>query len=83
MAHIIKWKTEPEKRHRSWSATIENTRIEIEELIEFEPTLKPSLRVLLKELFKKAKRLAEKEMGKTTTLTELSWQEVLNNEYNI
>lgn len=83
MAHIIKWKSEPERRSRSWVATIENARIEIEELSEFEPSLKPHVPNLVTELFGKAKRLAEKEMNKKTLLTELSWQEVFEDEYNL
>jgi len=81
MAHIIKWKSEPERRSRSWAATIENARIEIEELLELEPALNPSVPALLKELFEKAKRLSEKEMGKKTLLAELSWKEVFDDEY--
>ena len=83
MAHIMKWKTQPELRTRSWAATIENARIEIEELLEFEPSLKPSVPGLLRELFEKAKRLAEREMGQKTSLTELSWKEVFEEEYGL
>lgn len=83
MTHIIKWKLQPEERSRSWAGTIENARIEIEELLEFEPSLKPSVPDLLEELFKKAKRLAEKEMNREISLTGLSWKEVLEDEYNL
>ncbi|MDI6791755.1 MAG: DUF29 domain-containing protein [bacterium] len=83
MAHIIKWKTQPDQRSRSGAGTIENARIEIEELLEFEPSLKPSVSDLLKELFVKAKRLAETEITKKVSLRSLSWEEVLNDEYNL
>ena len=83
MEHILKWKTQPERRSQSWTATIENARVEIEELVELEPSLKPSVPKLLPELFDKARRLAEKEMNKRTTLGELSWQEVFEDEYSL
>src|SRR6266480_3382791 len=39
MAHIIKWKTQPEKRSRSWRQTIRNAREEIAESQEDTPSL--------------------------------------------
>lgn len=83
MAHIIKWHTQPDSRSRSWAATIENARIDIEDLLELEPSLRPSLPGLLKELFGKAKRSAEKEMAVKTSLTELSWEEVFEVDYTL
>lgn len=83
MAHIIKWKFQPERRSKSWAMTIENARIEIEDLLELEPSLKPSVPDLLHELFGKAKRLAEKEMDRAAPVTELSWQEVFEDEYEL
>lgn len=83
MAHIIKWYSQPERRSRSWIVTIENARLEIEELTELEPSLKPLLPNLLSELFPKAKRMAEKEMGITTVLASLSWSAVFDDEYDL
>jgi hypothetical protein len=83
MAHIIKWKTEPEQRSRSWAATIANARVEIDELLEFEPSLKPSVPDALEELFKKAKYVAEKEMNRKISVAALSWKEVFEDEYSL
>ena len=47
------------------------------------PKCNPSVPKLLRELFDKARRLAEKEMNKRTTLGELSWQEVFEDEYSL
>jgi hypothetical protein len=83
MAHVIKWHTRPDQRSRSWAATIENARIDIEELLELEPSLRPSVPGLLKELFEKAKRSAEKEMSAKTARTEISWHEVFEDDYTL
>ncbi len=83
MAHVLQWKTQPERRSQSWAVSIENARIEIEELLELEPSLQPFISGLLKELFLKAKRLAEKEMNSEVTLTELSWQECFEDDYTL
>ena len=37
----------------------------------------------LPELFGKAKRIAEKEMNRTTALTGLTWHEVFTNDYDL
>jgi len=83
MAHIIKWKTQPERRSRGWAVSIESARIEIEDLLDLEPSLKPKAPSLLTELFDKAKRLAEKEMGQKAEVTELTEAEVFEDEYDI
>ena len=81
MSHIIKWKTQAERRSRSWAASIESARIEIEDLLELEPSLKPKVPALLPELFGKAKRLAEKEMGRKAEINSLTEIEVFNEDY--
>ena len=83
MAHILKWQTQPERRSRSWMITIEDARIEIEELLEMEPSLHPVVPGLLVELFDKAKRIAEIEMGKSVLRTSLSWDEVFEATYTL
>jgi len=83
MAHIIKWKTQPESRSRSWAATIASARVEIAEMLESEPSLKPLIPAWLTDLFDKATYIAEKEMGVKTTLTGLSWQAVFDEEYGM
>jgi hypothetical protein len=83
MAHIIKWKTQPEGRSRSWAATMARARVEIAEMLESESSLKPLIPAWLTDLFDKATYIAGKEMGLKTALTELSWQEVFDEEYSL
>ena len=52
-------------------------------LLELEPGLKPSVPGLVEELFSKARRVAEKEMGQKTTLTGLTWGQVFEEEYDL
>lgn len=83
MSHIIKWKTQAERRSRSWAASIESARIEIEDLLDLEPSLKPKVTGLLTELFSKAKRLAETEMGQKAEIVNLTETEVFNEGYEV
>ncbi|MDM8566463.1 DUF29 domain-containing protein [Candidatus Halobeggiatoa sp. HSG11] len=81
MMHIIKWQIQPTHRSRSWLITIENARIEIEEILEEEPHLKPQLPKLWDKCFNAANRLAKKETGIKPTLEELTQKEVFQTEY--
>jgi hypothetical protein len=81
MTHIIKWQIQPERRSRSWLTTIENARIEIEEILEEEPHLKPQLPQLWDKCFNAANRLAQKETGIKSTLSQLTQAEVFQMEY--
>ena len=81
MMHIIKWKIEPQRRSRSWVVSIENARIEIADILEYEPYLKPKIPILWEKCFKRACRVAEKETGIRPGIEELSRKEVFEDEY--
>jgi hypothetical protein len=82
MAHIIKWKTQPEKRSRSWVATIYNARDEIRDIQEETPSLTDEM---IEEIWDKclqaAKREAEADMNQDSPISELTWKEVFEDEY--
>ena len=82
MAHIIKWKTQPEKRTRGWAATIYNAREEIRDIQEETPSLTDDvMREIWDRCFQAAKREAEAEMNQDASISDLSWQEVIEDEY--
>jgi hypothetical protein len=83
MMHVIKWQIQPEHRSRSWLITIENARIEIEEILEEEPHLKPQVSQLWNKCFNAANRLAKKETGIKPTLSELAQEDVFQTEYSL
>nr|VFK66759.1 MAG: protein of unknown function DUF29 [Candidatus Kentron sp. UNK]VFK69754.1 MAG: protein of unknown function DUF29 [Candidatus Kentron sp. UNK] len=82
MLHIIKWKSQPERRSRSWLASIEDAREEIADIQEETPSLDDDvIRGLWDKAFAMAKRNAQAEMHKRTHITALSWPEVFEEEY--
>ncbi|MFQ6040985.1 MAG: DUF29 domain-containing protein [Candidatus Poribacteria bacterium] len=81
MMHIIKWRIQPQHRSRSWLASISNARIEIDDLLEDEPSLKPKVSEIWDKCFTAAKQLAKDETGIEPTVDELSWEEVFEKEY--
>jgi len=83
MMHIIKWKIEPQRRSRSWLATIENARVEIDAILEDEPSLKRRIPELWEKCFKSALRVAEKETGIRPGVEGLSRKEVFEDEYSL
>ena len=82
MAHIIKWKTQPEKQSRSWVATIYNAREEIRDIQEETPSLTDDV---IEEIWEKclqaAKREAEADMNQDASVSKLSWEEVFEEVY--
>lgn len=83
MMHIIKWQIQPERRSRGWQSAISNARIEIEEILEEEPHLKPQLSQLWVKCFKAACQIAKDETGIKPTLSELSQEDVFQTEYSL
>jgi hypothetical protein len=83
MRHIIKWKTQPEKRTPSWVYSIESVRMEIQDLLADEPSLKSHMETLPEELFAKAKKLAEAEMNVKSYLAYITELKLFEAEYQL
>src|ERR1044072_5581814 len=84
MAHIIKWKTQPVKRSRSWVATIYNARDEIKDIQEETPSLtNDMIEEIWNKCLKAANREAEADMNQDSSVSELTWQEVFDDDYQI
>jgi hypothetical protein len=82
MKHIIKWKLQPERRSVSWAVSIVNARYEISKTQEYEPSITDEVICgMWERAFKQAKKEAELEMQKKSTIETLSWDEVFNESY--
>jgi hypothetical protein len=53
--HLIKWRFQPQRRSRSWRATVAVQRIEIREHLNESPGLKPSLQDVLAQAYDAAR----------------------------
>lgn len=62
IGHLLKWQYQPQRRSRSWLATIRIQRLDIAELLEDNPSLKPYLEEALQKAYPKGVELA---VGKT------------------
>ncbi len=83
MIDVIKWHTQPEKRSRSWIASIYNAREEITDIQEETPSLTDSvIRQMWEKSFRMAKRKAEGEMNRKVAISSLSWEEIFQAHYD-
>jgi len=82
MAHIIKWKQQRGRRSYGWVATIYNAREEIGDIQNETPSLTDDvIKTMWDACFLAATREAEGEMNEKSSVSELSWQEVFDDEY--
>ena len=84
MLHVIKWRTQPERRSLSWVASIEDARDEIADIREETPSLNErTVQELWTKAFVIAKRDAEAEMGRGTDIETLTWDDVFATAYSL
>ena len=84
MLHIIKWRTQPERRSPSWATSIADARDEIADIREETPSLNERvIRDLWGKAFVMAKRNAEAEMGRGAEIGQLTWEEVFDLDYRL
>ena len=61
--HLLKWRHQPGARSRSWSATIDEQRLQIEGILAESPSLRPSVAAMLGEAHAMARARAIAETG--------------------
>ena len=84
MAHIIKWQAQPERRSRSWRASINGARREIADIQYETPSLGRSvIESLWSDCFEAAKDEAEGEMDRPSPVASLSWAAVFEDVYEV
>ncbi len=82
MMHIIKWKSQEQKRSRSWRDTINNSKERIKRSQNKTSSLNNEfLKKNWDKTFEKAKKEAEKEMKEKSKIKNLTWREVFFNKY--
>jgi hypothetical protein len=68
LLHLLKWQFQPSQRSPSWSASIANARIEIEDILADSPSLKDYLPQVFDKAYANARTLAAKETGLAITV---------------
>ncbi len=63
LGHLLKWHYQPQKRSSSWFVTIRNERLDILELIEQNPSLKPYISEAITKGYEKGLGIFSDETG--------------------
>ena len=61
--HLLKWRFQPSARSRSWSATIEEQRLQIENILSESPSLQPLAGSMLPQAYAIARERGIAETG--------------------
>ncbi|MBW4551220.1 MAG: DUF29 domain-containing protein [Aphanocapsa sp. GSE-SYN-MK-11-07L] len=61
LGHLLKWRYQPEARSKSWAATVQEQRREIQDLLEDNPSLKPYLAEAMTKGYRKGLDLVNRE----------------------
>src|SRR5262245_12862607 len=84
MTHVLKWHTQPERRSRSWRATIRNARREIADIQEDTPSLnRAAIEALWASCLETAREDAAADMDQEPSLTSLSWDDAFEADYEL
>jgi hypothetical protein len=63
LVHLVKWRFQPMMRGRSWRLSIEGQRLDIEDLLDDNPSLRPILAKSIGQAWRRALIEAERETG--------------------
>jgi hypothetical protein len=63
IAHLLKWRYQPNRQSSSWKITIKRQRIDVTSLLTESPSLKHELDLKLTQAYTKAKLLALEDTG--------------------
>ena len=63
LMHMLKWDHQPKRRSRSWAASIDNQRIELDSVLADNPGLKPRIVEAIGRAYRRARNEAVIETG--------------------
>jgi hypothetical protein len=85
LAHLLKWKYQPDQRSSSWRGTIRVQRIDIADVLDDNPSLRPGVQQAIRDAYPQAAKLAADETGQLEDLyprsCEWTEQEILDTEF--
>ncbi len=66
--HLLKWKYQPKKKSRSWLSTINEQRLQLELLLEQNPSLNNKIPNIINSCYTKARTIAHRETNLPLTI---------------
>lgn len=87
MLHMLKWDHQPERRSRSWSISIRQQRLEVDDVLADNPGLKSRIAEAVARGYRKARLDAAKETGlDEETFPDAcpcSWEDIVSREFSL
>ena len=85
LLHMLKWDHQPKRRTRSWVLSIEAQRIELEDVLEGNPGLKPRIPEAIGKAYRRARVEAAQETGlekkRFPEQCPYSWEDIVRREF--
>jgi len=87
LVHMLKWDHQPGKRSRSWALSIQEQRIQLDDVIKDNPGLKPRIGEAIERAYRKARLQAARETrldGETFPgQCPYSWDNIVLREFSL
>lgn len=85
LAHLLKWRYQPDRRGRSWRVTIETQRDEVQEVLADNPSLKPQITDVIARAYRKAVNMAAQqtnfERSDFPATCPWAWEQIIDDEF--
>jgi len=87
LLHMLKWDHQPELRSRSWALSIKAQRIELEDVLDDNPGLRPRIGEAIARGYRRARVEAARETGldeeRFPAQCPYSWDDIVSRDFNI
>jgi hypothetical protein len=86
LQHMLKWDHQPERRGRSWALSIRSQRLDLEDVLEGNPGLRPRIAEAIEKAYRKARLDAAQETGINEDAfpaqCPYSWDDIVSREFS-
>jgi hypothetical protein len=87
LLHILKWDHQPERRGRSWWATIGEQRLRLDDLLADNPSLRPRIPEAVARAYRRARLRAVKETdldeARFPQACPYSWDDIVSRDFSV
>jgi hypothetical protein len=86
LQHMLKWDHQPERRGRSWALSIRSRRLDLEDVLEGNPGLRPRISEAIEKAYRKACVDAAQETGIDENAFPVqcpySWDDIVSRDFS-
>jgi hypothetical protein len=87
LVHILKWDHQPARQSRSWSVSIREQRLRLDDVLADNPGLRPRIDEAIARAYRRARLIATKETGleesRFPETCPYSWQDIVAREFSV